>query len=78
MIMVCDEFQDRLDRLWCRLQTTLQERLSHSISQYDMDGMAVDELEQFVDGMERQTAFTMENRQRIRDAKIRAAQGHKD
>lgn len=46
MIVVCEQFQNRLDAAWYKLQEAEQSRFNHSISQFDLDEICVHRIEQ--------------------------------
>lgn len=41
MIVVCREFEERLDKAWRLLQRAIQEQADRSISQYALDDITV-------------------------------------
>ena len=52
MLVVCERLDERLEKVWYRLQRLEQARLDHSISQIDLDEACVARLEQVVGYLE--------------------------
>jgi len=68
MIMVCAEFDRRLETVWRLVQAEVQRRHAGDFSQYDLDDCSVSTLEKLVNNWAGQN-HDDEARQRMEDAK---------
>lgn len=61
MLIVCGDFDARLDKAWWKLQQAELRRSDQSLSQYDLDDICVTRIEQLAGYMEAEARYNREN-----------------